>query len=155
MMRQPFLKAVLTIVSFAFVFLSIPNPAVNAGFFDRMKDIYNTPEKISELESQYLEAKAALAEQQRQLEDSRRAAEQYARKQQELQAQNEQLLAQNASLQNELDQMKQDRASFVTKLIYTGIILTILIVSYILSIRIWRYVVWRKQRTAGGRGLNG
>ncbi|WP_424767380.1 hypothetical protein [Paenibacillus sp. sgz302251] len=167
-MRQSLSKAIVLVCFFSILFIAAPYSTVHAGFFDRIKDIYNTPVKISELESQYLEAEAALAEQQEQLEQSRQAAEEFLLKQQELleqnekfrqqseqfRQQNEQLIAQNASLQAEMEQMKQDRQSFISKLINTVIIIALLIIAYFVSLRVWRYIVWRKHRTAGRRGMS-
>lgn len=133
----------------------IPGPTAEAGFFDRIKDIYNTPEKISELEQQYLDAKQALVEQQEKLAESLRAAEEYARAQQELMDQNEQLSAQNASLQAEIEQIQQQKKSFVSRLINIGIIVAVIIAAYIISVRLWRYTTWRKQRKAVQRGISG
>lgn len=133
----------------------IPGPIAEAGFFDRIKAIYNTPEKISELEQQYLDAKQALVEQQEKLAESLRAAEEYAKVQQELMDQNEQLSAQNASLQAEIEQMQQQKKSFVSRLINIGIIVAVIIAAYILSVRLWRYTTWRKQRKAVQRGISG
>lgn len=161
-MRQPLWKALIFVCFLSFILISIPQPVAHAGFFDRIKDIYNTPEKISELEQQYIKAKEALADQQQQLEESAKTAEEYALKQQELleqneqfRQQNEQLIVQNASMQTEMERMKQERQSFKSKLIYTVIIIIVVFVSYIVSIRVWRYVVWRKQRSTGGRGISG
>ncbi|MBD2867897.1 hypothetical protein [Paenibacillus arenilitoris] len=152
-MRQPYWKAIITFAMMTIIAMTAASPVAEAGFFDRVKDIYNTPDKISELEAQYLEAQAALAEQQRQMEASLAEAE---RRQRELMQQNEQLMAQNASLQAEMEQMKQDRGAWITRLIQIGVIVAVLLIAYILSIRIWRYVVWRKQRAAaGGQGLGG
>jgi multidrug efflux pump subunit AcrA (membrane-fusion protein) len=155
MMRQPLWKA-LAITSFlSFILIIIPQPTVHAGLIDRIKDIYNTPEKISELQQQYIEATEALAQQQQQLEESAKAAAEYALKQKELLEQNNQLIAQNAELQAEMDRMKQDKQSFISKLINTVIIIAAVFVAYIVSLRVWRYVVWRKQRSTGGRGISG
>ncbi|OMF23485.1 hypothetical protein BK133_24145 [Paenibacillus sp. FSL H8-0548] len=165
-MRQPIWKTFVLVCFLAFVLISIPQPTAYAGFFDRIKDIYNTPEKISELEEQYIKAKEALADQmeasRQQSEEAAKAAAEYARQQQELfeqneqfRQQNEQLIAQNASMQAEMEQMKQDRQSFISKLINTVIIIVVVFLAYILSIRIWRYAVWRKQRSSGGRGISG
>lgn len=154
-MRQPVWKVLAIVCFLSFILISIPQPAAHAGFFDRIKDIYNTPEKISELEQQYLEAKEALAVQQQKLEESAKAAEEYALRQQELLAQNEQLIAQNAELQAEMERMKHDRQSLISKLINTVIVIAVIFVAYIVSIRVWRYLVWRKQRSAGGKGISG
>lgn len=161
-MLQPLLKAIVLACFLSIILMTIPQTTAQAGFFDRIKDIYNTPEKISELEQQYIEAKDALAIQQQQLEESVKAAEEYALKQQELleqneqfRLQNEQLMAQNASLQTEMEHLKQDRQSFISKLINTVVIIAAVFVAYIVSVRVWRYAVWRKQRSTGGRGISG
>lgn len=160
-MRQSLWKALVITSFLSFILIIIPQPTVHAGLIDRIKDIYNTPEKISELQQQYIEATEALAEQQQQLEESAKAAAEYALKQKELLEQNNQLIAQNAELQAEMDRMKQDKQSFISKLINTVIIIASVFVAYIVSLRVWRYVVWRKQRSTssrdskGSRGISG
>lgn len=160
-MRQSLWKALVITSFLSFILIIIPQPTVHAGLIDRIKDIYNTPEKISELQQQYIEATEALAEQQQQLEESAKAAAEYALKQKELLEQNNQLIAQNAELQAEMDRMKQDKQSFISKLINTVIIIAAVFVAYIVSLRVWRYVVWRKQRSTssrdskGSRGISG
>jgi len=154
-MRQSLWKALVFTSFLSFILIIIPQPTVHAGLIDRIKDIYNTPEKISELQQQYIEATEALAKQQQQLEESAKAAAAYALKQQELLEQNNQLIAQNVELQAEMDRMKQDKQSFISKLINTVIIIAAVFVAYIVSLRIWRYVVWRKQRSTGSRGSRG
>lgn len=161
-MPTTIVKLTALVCSLMVLFITVPGPTAEAGFFDRIKDIYNTPEKISELEQQYLEAKEALAEQQEQLAESVQAAEEYAQKQQELleqneqfRQQNEQLIAQNTSLQTEMAQMQQQKKSFVRKLINTVIIFAAFIAAYIVSVRVWRYATWRKQRKASRRGIRG
>ncbi|MBB3150960.1 ABC-type multidrug transport system fused ATPase/permease subunit [Paenibacillus endophyticus] len=162
MMRSSIWKILVFACLISVIHITAPQPAVHAGFFDRIKDIYNTPEKISELEQQYIEAKEELAAQQQKLVESAKAAEEYALKQQTLleqneqfRQQNEQLIAQNADMQAEMARMKQERQSFVSKLIYTVVILAAVFAAYIISIRIWRYLVWRKQRGTRGRGISG
>lgn len=160
-MRHSLWKALVITSFLSFILIIIPQPTVHAGLIDRIKDIYNTPEKISELQQQYIEATEALAKQQQQLEESAKAAAEYAMKQQELLEQNNQLIAQNAELQAEMDRMKQDKQSFISKLINTVIIIAAVFVAYIVSLRVWRYVVWRKQRSTssrdsrGSRGISG
>ncbi|MCA0756087.1 hypothetical protein KP806_13605 [Paenibacillus sp. N4] len=158
-MLKRFRSAVMMTCLLSVFIAAVP---VNAGFFDRIKEIYNTPEKISELEAQYLEAKAALDEQQEELEQSRIAAEEYARKQQELagqneqyRLQNEQLIARNAGLQSELERMKSDRESFTDMLFRIAAIVAALAAAYYVSLRLWRYSVWRRQRSDSGRSFGG
>ncbi|OME80665.1 hypothetical protein BK120_18435 [Paenibacillus sp. FSL A5-0031] len=154
-MRQSLWKALVITSFLSFILIIIPQSTVHAGLIDRIKDIYNTPEKISELQEQYIEATEALAKQQQQLEESAKAAAAYAMKQQELLEQNNQLIAQNAELQAEMDRMKQDKQSFISKLINTVIIIAAVFVAYIVSLRVWRYVVWRKQRSTSSRDSRG
>lgn len=144
-MRQPLLKTTVLLCFLFILTVSVSVTTANAGFFDRIQDIYNTPEKISELEQQYSEAKEALAEQQ----------QKFLEQNEQLRRQNEQLIEQNASLQTELAQIKQERQSFISKLINTVIIITVIMVSYLASIRVWRYLVWRKQRNSSQRGISG
>ncbi|MOA14123.1 hypothetical protein D3C78_1342080 [compost metagenome] len=157
-MRQTYLKACILICFISIIAAVVPAPAAHAGLFDRIKDIYNTPEKISQLETQYEEAKEALAEQQEQLEESLRAAEEYALRQKELLEQNEQfrqqnekLIAQNEALQAEVAHMQQERKTLIRKLINTVIILFSVFLLYLASVRIWRYLVWRSQRADSKR----
>ncbi|MDQ0112055.1 hypothetical protein [Paenibacillus harenae] len=142
--------------------LSLPQPVAHAGMFDRIKDIYNTPEKLDELQQQYSDAQALLENQAEKLEQSLIVTEQLTQKQAELTEQNEQyrlqneeLLAQNSSLQAEMEQMKQQRQSLIGKLITTAVVIVSLIVLYLASVRIWRFAVWRKQRNAAARGISG
>ncbi|MDQ0060430.1 hypothetical protein [Paenibacillus harenae] len=142
--------------------LSLPQPVAHAGMFDRIKDIYNTPEKLDELQQQYSDAQALLENQAQKLEQSLIVTEQLTQKQAELTEQNEQyrlqneeLLAQNSSLQAEMEQMKQQRQSLIGKLITTAVVIVSLIVLYLASVRIWRFAVWRKQRNAAARGISG
>lgn len=154
-MRQPLWKALVFACFLTSILIAAPQPTAHAGFFDRIKDIYNTPEKISELEQQYIEAKEALADQRQQLEESARKQQELLEQNEQFRQQNEQLIANNASMQAEMERMKQDRQSFLSKLMNTVIILAAVIVLYIVSIRVWRYMIWRKQRSAGGRGMSG
>lgn len=147
--------AAATIAIIPILFLFLPHPAAYAGMFDRIKDIYNTPEKLDELQQQYTEAQAQIESQAKQLEDSLLKAEELSRKQSELIVQNEELAARNSSLQAELDQMKRQRASLMDKLITAAIVIASVIALYFASVRIWRFAVWRKQRNAAGRGISG
>nr|MBC9200509.1 hypothetical protein [Paenibacillus sp. PL91] len=154
-MRQPLCKSLVLLCFLSFILIAIPQPAAHAGFFDRINDIYNTPKKIEELEQKYIEAQEAIAGHQQQLEESARVAAEYAQKQKELLEQNEQLIAQNASMQAEMERMKQERSSLVSKLINTVIIIVAVFIAYIVAIRVWRYVAWRKHRSTRGRGISG
>lgn len=135
------------IISCVFMlFLLMPNPTAEASVFDRIKDIYNTPEKIDELQQQYTDAVSSLEEQKQQLEQSIQQQQELILQNEQYRLQNEQLMLENTKLVNEMELVKQDRDSFIRKLIYTVVIFAIFILAYIVSVRVWRYVVWRKQK---------
>lgn len=142
---------------------------VEAGFFDRAKDIYNMPEKVEEIQQEYDAAKqqlenqmneqreqfeTQLSEQREQLEQSRQQAEQLLSRQDELQESNEYyrqqselLAAENQNLLLKLEQAEQERKSFYHKLVLVIGAVIVLFLLYAFSVRIWRYVVWRKQKS--------
>ncbi|MBD3921974.1 hypothetical protein H8B09_24645 [Paenibacillus sp. PR3] len=129
-----------------------PAEPVHASFISRVQDIYNAPDKISEIEQQYKEANEQLSQQ---LEESRKAAEALARQQEELQKQNQQLMEQNAALQAEAEQVQKKKEAFQRKM-YTGIgIVAGLFIAYFLAIRIWRYLSWRRHRPFREGGISG
>lgn len=165
MPRAAFLT--LTLSFMAFLFLFVPHQVAEAGMWSNIKDIFSAPAKINELEQQYTEAKQQLDEQKEQFTESllqaeqnaAKQAEQYATRHEELMQRNEeyrktneQLMEQNSSLLQEIEQAKQKQASFAQKLMQTVIIILIMITAYLLSLRIWRFLVWRKQRQVG-RGV--
>ncbi|CAM4419177.1 hypothetical protein [Paenibacillus tarimensis] len=131
-----------------------------AGVMDRIKDIYNAPEKVEELQSKYLETQAALEQQ---MEKAERAAELYASQQQELLRQNEEyrqrnevLSEQNAQLADRLAAMEKsqaERASFTRKIAQSVLVFAGMGLLYLLSVRVWRYLVWRRQKQTGGGSI--
>ncbi|MHA7963964.1 hypothetical protein ACX93W_07455 [Paenibacillus sp. CAU 1782] len=169
---------VLTLLFMSFLFLIFPHQVAEAGMWSNIKGIFSAPAKIDALEQQYMDAKQQLEEQKEQFAESllqveqnavkqaeqyaarqEEQAEQYAARQEELMQQNEQfrianeqLMEQNHSLIQEMEQIKQKQASFTQKLIHTVLIILILSTIYILSLRVWRFLVWRKQRQVG-RGV--
>lgn len=145
-----------------FCFFFLPVQHVEAGFFDRVKDIYSAPDKLDELRSQYEETMKSLTEQQQKLEEASLTMDKYAAEQQQLmeennrfRQQNEALLAQNTQLTQRLEQLEKeeaDKKSMYRKWITVLITAVALVAGYILSIRIWRYAVWRRQKQLG-RGV--
>src|SRR5690554_4281747 len=153
-------------IIFASLLLFYPSPT-HAGIIDKIKAIYNTPEKVDDMLNQYEiqyertkqqfedTQKALQEQQQKYLEAEQRAAE-FLKQQQELQAVNEQyrsdnekLIAQNSELAQQLalvEQQQADRKALMRKLIVMGITVVALILGYFALIRIWRYLVWRRQR---------
>lgn len=153
--------------------LLVPPAPSQAGIIDRIKAIYSTPEKVDDLLEQYEEqyeqtkqqfekmkqqfedTQKALTEQQQKVQESEQRIAEYARQQQELQdineqyrSDNEKLQAQNSELSRRLalmEQQQDDRKSLIRKLILMAITVIGLILGYFALIRIWRYLVWRKQ----------
>jgi Skp family chaperone for outer membrane proteins len=139
--------AIIIVMSLSLLFMP-PSPS-HAGIIDRIKAIYNTPEKVDDLltdyEEQYEQTK-------QQFEDTQKALEQ---QQQELQAINEQYRSDNEKLQTQnielmqrlalMEKQQSDRKSLIRKLLIMMITVIGLILGYYALIRIWRYLVWRKQ----------
>ena len=127
---------------------------VHAGIIDRIKDIYQAPDKIDEIKQQYTEANEALSEE---LAQSRLATEQLAQRQTELIEQNKALLEQNASLQTEIEQARQREQAFRDKLVTGVIFLGAGLLAYFMAVRVWRYLLWRKHRNLNevGGGIGG
>ncbi|MFD1956358.1 hypothetical protein ACFSL6_19775 [Paenibacillus thailandensis] len=147
-----FAKMTAIIGIIAAILIIFPGPVAEAGFFDRIGDIYNAPDKINEIERQYSEANEALA---KQLEQTLQAVEDSEQKQQELVELNKRLIAQNESLQAEIERLQRQKELLKQKAVYTGVIAAVLIAAYIVSVRVWRYMAWRRHQNAGRRGISG
>lgn len=142
------------------LFFIYPVQAAEANVMDRIKDIYNAPDKVDELRRQYDETAKLLDLQQQQLESANNAMEKYAEEQQllmdensRLDRQNDRLTEQNALLTQRLEQLEKDKADknqLYRKWMAAMISAIAIVAGYLLSIRIWRYAVWRKQRQLGG-----
>ena len=142
---------------------------VHANLFDRVKDIYQTPERLQQLQNQYDETKMQLEEQleaQRemlraqaeQLETSRKQAEELMKRQERIERenesfrrQNEALLAERQELIERIEQAEEARRSAIRLAVMSAGILIGLFALYAFSIRIWRYAVWRRQGRDRGR----
>ncbi|ANE45607.1 hypothetical protein SY83_04040 [Paenibacillus swuensis] len=120
--------------------------SAQANWLDRIKDIYNTPEKVDQVLKEYEATKE-------QLEAQRLRMEEAESRQQELVRRNEELLRQNALLQQQMEALKRsqdERAARTRQGVWTVMTAALLALGYMLSVRIWRYVVWRRQ----GRPVN-
>ncbi|MFD0959896.1 type VII secretion EssA family protein [Paenibacillus chungangensis] len=142
----------------------------HANMFERIKDIYDTPERLQELQNQYNDTKEQLEgqlktqleqleAQRKQLEESRRQTEELLQSQAEMQRrnadyrqQNEALVAENQELMNRMQQAEENRKSLIRKVTWTAGILIGLIALYALAVRVWRFMVWRKQGRVGTTG---
>ncbi|HIW33398.1 MAG TPA: hypothetical protein IAA29_11490 [Candidatus Paenibacillus intestinavium] len=160
-MKSFFKHSIMLIIAFST--MSMMATSAEAGFFDRVQDIYNIPERVEEIQLQYDATKQALegqiAEQLERLELSQQQAEELLLQQEQLQQINEhyreqneqyreqtQMLAEeNKNLLLTMEKLEQDRKSFIQKLIITISTIIALFILYSLSIRVWRFAVWRKQ----------
>jgi FtsZ-binding cell division protein ZapB len=126
-----------------------------AGVVDRIKDIYYAPDKVEELQETYTENMQRLDEQldaqRAQLEESRQQVDRMRQQQEALmqanagyQDENAALQAQNEALLGRMEQMENDRKSLIRNIAVTvGSIMGLLLL-YAVSIRVWRYLAWRR-----------
>jgi len=143
-----------------FLFFALPVPNAEAGLFDRIKGIYNAPDIVDELREQYEETARTLEEQRRKLTEAEDAMRGFEEEQSRLRGENELYRQQNEALktQNEmlaerlelLEKEKADKQAMYRKWIVAVLSVVALIAGYVLSIRIWRYGVWRNRRRLGG-----
>lgn len=138
-------------------------PQAQAGMLDRIKGIYEAPDQLDEMREQYNEMQSAYEEQQRQtmeaLENTRIEAERLAVEQQRWQAENERVRQENAALeaQNQLlqervallEQQEASRQSWIDRVLRVTITVLCLLVGYFISVRIFRYIIWRSGRKNG------
>ncbi|CAI6079291.1 hypothetical protein [Cohnella sp. JJ-181] len=130
-----------------------------ATMYDRFKDIYQTPEKVEELENQYKESQEKLQAQTEELnrraEEMQSRTERYLAETQALNERNEALAEQNYALNARLADMARKQASreaITRKIVYSVVVVLGAGILYLLTIRLWRYSVWRRQRGDGGHG---
>ncbi|MBW7473777.1 hypothetical protein K0T92_03335 [Paenibacillus oenotherae] len=147
-----------------FALAALPIQHADASFIDRITDIYNAPEKVEELTESFKlqqeKLERELNEQQERLLEAQQTAQQYAAQQEELmkqneqyRLQNEQLSKQNNSLLQRMETMEADkskRSQFYRKIVTSVLVIAGMGLLYLLSIRIWRYNVWRKHKHSGG-----
>jgi len=147
---------VLTLLLFA----ALPALPAEANMLDRIRDIYNAPDKVDELREQYEETARSLEEQSRKLTEAEASLEAYSAEQARIREenelyrqQNEALRTQNLLLSERLEQLEQDKAdkqSTYRKWMMTIGTAIALVVGYVLSIRLWRYSEWRRRKRLRG-----
>lgn len=145
-----------------FLLLTLPWPVAEAGFLDRVKDIYDMPEQIGQLQDQYNETKQELERNREQLETtlkrSEEAAQQYKATEQRLMEENRELRSRNEQLEQlirRLEEAEQANAQRTRQIIRTALTGVLLIVLYFVLMRVIRLAVWRRNRSASHRGGNG
>lgn len=162
--------SIRSIALFLLFLFYLPVHTAEANVFNRIKDIYEVPDRIEEMQEQYnanIQLLEGQVEEQRQrLEQSRKQAEELLLRQDEMlsrqeemqknnemilqenelyRQQNEALSAENQQLLQRMDQMEDSRKAFIRKTIWSVGTIILLTVAYTASIRIWRYMVWRRQ----------
>lgn len=113
-----------------------PSPAY-AGWFDRVRDIFEMPEQVDELKAQYQEVKEGydstlqqLEETRLQAEEARLRAEEYRQQQEKLQADNEGLIEENRKLAETIlelqhsEEARARQAQRIKNLVWTAVLLT-------------------------------
>jgi Skp family chaperone for outer membrane proteins len=138
---------------------------------EELKDIYT--DSMQKLDEQREQLQGQLEAQREQLEESRRQAEELLNRQADLEQlnasymqenelykqeselyrqesdmyrkQNEELAAQNQQLLQRMQQIEEDRKAWIRNIVLTVGGLILLFLAYAASIRIWRYLVWRRQ----------
>ncbi|MDG0808372.1 DUF3450 family protein [Cohnella rhizosphaerae] len=156
--RRALRSSLLTAACAVFLFAYASSEAAAATMYDRFKDIYQTPEKVDELRDQYIESQQKLQEQtdelNRRAEEMQNRTEQYQAETEALNARNEALAAQNAALNKQLADMTEKqkaRAALTRKTVYSVAAVLGAGILYLLTIRLWRYSVWRRQRSGSWR----
>jgi predicted nuclease with TOPRIM domain len=137
-----------------------PLSVAEAGWLDRMKEIYQLPEHVEDIQQRYDETKQQLDEQVGKLEEQK---EQLTAQQDKLaesirqsQLREEQLIAQNRVLQEQnetlqerllvMEQAEEAKDARMRKLTTMGITAISLVIGYFLLGRLFRVVVWRRQK---------
>ncbi|QJC50998.1 hypothetical protein HGI30_05100 [Paenibacillus albicereus] len=151
-------RAALTAAAAVIVLAAAPLPQAHAGIWSSLKDIYDTPAKVEELQRQYTESVARLEEQQRKLrEDYSQKQAELEQRQQELMEQNEAYQEQNGRLQQQNDALEaklrqaEERSAAVKRgIAWSVLALSSAFLGYIAAIRIWRYRAYRAQSRSGG-----
>jgi septal ring factor EnvC (AmiA/AmiB activator) len=123
-----------------------PFSTAEAGILDRVKDIYQLPEQMDQMEKQYEATKQQLQEQTDKLAETVRQSKEA---EERLMAQNKLLLEQNAALQRSLQETERDaleKEARNRKLIIMGITAVLLVAGYFVTGRFVRVAVWRRQK---------
>ncbi|OCT14829.1 hypothetical protein A8709_11735 [Paenibacillus pectinilyticus] len=140
-------QAVVVLVFF--IGIMCPAPVAQASWLDRIKDIYQLPSNVEQIQKDYEATKQQLEDQKNKLTD---AVEQSKAIEERLQSQNETLKKDNEQLQERIKAMEQvalDKDKRNRKIMYMIITAAALIIGYFMFGRVFRFIVWRRQK----RGL--
>ncbi|MBJ6361442.1 hypothetical protein ACFOQM_09100 [Paenibacillus sp. GCM10012307] len=121
-----------------------------AGWFDRMRDIYKAPEKLEEFQESY---ENLIRQQQQELEAVRKEAVESSRRLAEEQrkwlAENERLAEQNRSLAErlaQLEEQEQGKSAFIRNMLTVSLAIAGILIAGFLAMRIVRILIWRRER---------
>lgn len=147
------------VAAVAAVVLLLPSPVAEANVIDKIKEIYQIPGNVDNLQKQYEATKQQYEQAQKQIEETQKQVE--AQKQQLsdamkkaqetedlLTSQNGRLQLENDALQLRLQTMEkatQLKDKRLRQIKYSGIIIAVLIVLYFLSGRMFRIAIWRRK----------
>ncbi|MFC4597868.1 hypothetical protein [Cohnella hongkongensis] len=151
---------ILWLVLALLLFVALPPLPAEANMLNRIRDIYKAPDQVDELREQYEETARTLEEQRRKLMEAETSLDSYASEQRKIREenelyrqQNEELMAQNRLLTERLEQLekdKSDKQALYRKWMTAVGAAVALIAGYVLSIRLWRYSVWRSRKQPDG-----
>ncbi|MCY9667234.1 hypothetical protein M5X11_20250 [Paenibacillus alginolyticus] len=133
----------ILIILFGFMY---PASAVQASWLDRVKDIYQLPENVQQIQKDYETTKQQLEDQKDKLSEAIRHSQET---EERLLGQNETLKRENEQLQERLKAMEQvalDKDKRNRKLTYMVVTAVLLIVLYFVLGRVFRFMVWRRQK---------
>ncbi|CAN7225270.1 hypothetical protein LJR153_000845 [Paenibacillus sp. LjRoot153] len=126
--------------------LLYPAPSAHASWFDRIKDIYQLPSNVEQIQKDYEDTKQQLEEQKDKLSEAVRQSQEI---EDRLLSQNEALKKDNEQLQERLKAMEQvalDKDKRNRKIIYMIITAAALVVGYFLLGRVFRFFVWQRRK---------
>ncbi|WP_079418297.1 hypothetical protein [Paenibacillus ferrarius] len=123
-----------------------PVSAAQASWLDRIKDIYELPENVQQIQKDYEATKQQLEDQKDKLSETIQRSKDTEEK---LLGQNDALKKENEQLQERLKAMEQvalDKDKRNKKILYMAVTAVLLVVLYFVLGRVFRFIVWRRQK---------
>ncbi|UKS26798.1 hypothetical protein LOZ80_35935 [Paenibacillus sp. HWE-109] len=123
-----------------------PASAAQASWLDRMKEIYQLPENVEQIQKDYDATKQQLEDQKDKLAESIKRSQET---EERLLGQNDTLKKENEQLQERIKAMEQialDKDKRNRKIMYMVVTAVLLVVFYFVLGRVFRLIVWRRQK---------
>ncbi|MEW9701168.1 hypothetical protein [Paenibacillus sp. SI8] len=145
-LRKGFWLSNIGIVILVVMGVTAYSSTVHANWLDRVKDIYQLPENVEQIQKDYEATKQQLQEQKDKLSE---AVQRSQDTEERLLAQNQLLQKENEELQERLRAMEQlalekdKRSHRIMVMVLTA---SALVVFYFVLGRMFRFIVWRRQR---------